>query len=276
MPRLVHANLGDCHDCNIEFTAAFDVNQTKVGRELPEAIFVEVSAKGFQVDRGMVVATGGEAVTHRHPLGGWMPPERHGMAFTMTTFYIIRHATNDLVGKVITGRRPGIGLNPEGRRQAEQLAKRLAREPIQIVYSSPRERAVETAVPLAKRLNLDIQISEAFDEIDFGDWTGLTFEQLAPLPKWQRWNSFRGVTRIPGGEMMCEVQTRMVMAIQGLHAEYPEQTIAVFSHGDPIRATLAYYLGVPLDLLQRIRVDPASVSIITLNEEGPEVLGMNG
>jgi probable phosphomutase (TIGR03848 family) len=194
----------------------------------------------------------------------------------MTTFFLIRHGSNDLVGKAIAGRLPGISLNREGKRQAERLAVRLAKEPIELIFSSPLERAIETAVPLAKRLGLDIQISDALNEIDFGDWTRQTFEHLETLPRWQQWNSFRSGTRIPDGELMLEVQLRMVAEIHRLRKEYPDQTLALFSHGDPIRAALAYYLGVPLDLFQRIEVDPASASILALSDFGPRILRLNG
>ena len=71
------------------------------------------------------------------------------------------------------------------------------------------------------------------------------------------------------------MQSRMVNEIQLLHQEYPEQTIAVFSHGDPIRSALAYYLGVPIDLFQRIDIDPASVNILTLSDYGPRIVCLN-
>ncbi|MDB6122262.1 MAG: Phosphoglycerate mutase [Pedosphaera sp.] len=193
----------------------------------------------------------------------------------MTTFYLIRHATNDTIGRTIAGRAPEISLNAEGRQQAEQLAKRLAKERINIIASSPLERAVETAVPLAKRLDLDVQITDAFTELDYGDWTKQKLEQLDTVPKWQQWNSFRSGHRIPNGEMMVEVQARMIAEIQRLRIQYPEQGIAIFSHGDPIRAVLAYYMGVPLDLFTRIEIDPASVSIILLNEYAPKILCVN-
>ena len=193
----------------------------------------------------------------------------------MTTFYLLRHASNDLVGKAIAGRMPGVSLNHQGQREAERLATRLGGEPIQMIFSSPLERAVETAVPLAKRLGLDIQISDALNEIDFGVWTKLTFEQLAELPAWQRWNSFRSGSRVPNGETMLEVQARVVGEIQRLRAEYPEQRLALFSHADPLRAALAYFLGVSLDLFQRIEMAPASVSILHLSEHGPRVECLN-
>jgi broad specificity phosphatase PhoE len=193
----------------------------------------------------------------------------------MTTIYLIRHGNNDFAGKAIAGRTPGISLNREGKRQADRLAVRLAEEPIEVILSSPLERAIETAVPLAKRLNLDIQISDALNEIDFGDWTRQTFEHLETLPRWQQWNSFRSGTRVPDGELMLEVQLRMVAELHRLRKAYPEQTLALFSHGDPIRVALAYYLGVPLDLFQRIEVSPASISMLALSDFGARIVCLN-
>lgn len=193
----------------------------------------------------------------------------------MSTFYLIRHAANDTIGVSIPGRTPGISLNREGRKQAERLAARLAGEPIQVIASSPLERSVETAIPLAKRLNQDVQISEQLTEVDFGDWSRQTLEQLEAVPKWRHWNSFRSGHRVPKGEMMVEVQARMVAEIQRLHTQYPGQTIAIFSHGDPLRSAIAYYLGVPLDLFQRIELSPASVSILVLDEHAPRIVCLN-
>ena len=193
----------------------------------------------------------------------------------MTTIYLIRHATNDTVGRIIAGRSAGVSLNAEGLRQAERLATRLARESIQIIVSSPLDRAVETAVPLAKRLGLDVQISEALTELDYGDWTKQKLEQLNAVPKWQQWNSFRSGHRIPNGEMMVEVQARIVAEIERLRDQYPEQGVAIFSHGDPIRSAIAYYLGIPLDLFQRIEINPASVSILLLDDYAPRIMCLN-
>ncbi|HWH67867.1 MAG TPA: histidine phosphatase family protein, partial [Candidatus Sulfotelmatobacter sp.] len=96
----------------------------------------------------------------------------------MTIFYLIRHGENDWVGKAIAGRSPGVHLNAAGRQQAEQLAKQLAAHPIQQLFSSPLERARETAEPLARRLGLEVQIAPALTEMDFGQWTGKTLAEL--------------------------------------------------------------------------------------------------
>jgi len=193
----------------------------------------------------------------------------------MNTFYLIRHGLNDMVGKAIAGWLPKVHLNKEGREQAERLASHLGAQPIQRIYSSPLERAQETAQPLAKKLNLQVQTADELGEVHYGDWNGQLNEALAAQPKWKQWNAFRTGTRIPKGEMMVEIQARMAGFIQKLRQEFPDETIALVSHGDPIRATLAYYLGIPLDLMLRFEVDPASISILKLDDHAPRVLCIN-
>ena len=116
----------------------------------------------------------------------------------MTTYLLIRHALCDPVGQTITGRTPGVSLNPAGRQQAETLASRLAGLPIVAVYSSPLERALQTAQPIAERRGLSVQQLEGLNEIDFGEWTGKTLAELKPVSEWQSFNSYRSGSRIPG------------------------------------------------------------------------------
>ena len=159
--------------------------------------------------------------------------------------------------------------------QALQLANRLRGKRVIAVYSSPLERALETAEPIARNAGVAVQTSDAFGEIHFGEWTGRTLEELAPLPEWQRFNTQRSTTRIPGGELMLEVQARVLSELQGLQTTYPEQTVAVVSHGDVIRAAVAHYAGIPLDLLSRFEISPASVSVVEVNEHGPRIVSLN-
>ncbi len=194
----------------------------------------------------------------------------------MATFLLIRHAENDLVGGGrIAGRMPGVHLNAKGREQAEKLAARLAGAGIARIFSSPLERALETAAPLAARLALEVEVREAFTEVGFGEWTGRQFDELRRHPRWRAFNTFRSGTRIPGGELAVEVQWRMVTEMERLREMYPELVIAVFSHGDPIKSALAYYAGVPIDLYKRFEISTASVTTIGLHEWGPKILGVN-
>lgn len=194
----------------------------------------------------------------------------------MTTFALIRHASHDLLGHAIVGRSPGVPLSQEGRRQAEFLAERLRPGSVEALHSSPLERARATAAPMAARLGLEIQIADELNEIDYGDWTSRTLADLHDLEEWQRFNLLRSTARIPGGEAMLEVQARMLRLIERLCSAHPEETIALVSHGDVIKAALAHCLGVPLDLFQRIEISPASISIIRVERFGPQVLLING
>jgi probable phosphomutase (TIGR03848 family) len=193
----------------------------------------------------------------------------------MTTLYLIRHGLTDLVGHTMAGRMPGVHLNETGRREAERLAEALAHAPIQRIYSSPLERARETAAPLAAKLGLDVRISEALNEVDVGDWTGKTIKELEPVELWKQWNQFRSGLRIPNGETMLEVQARMMGALESVRRKLPDGAVALISHGDPLRATLAYLLGAPLDMLLRFEVGPASVSIVHLHDWGAQVRCIN-
>lgn len=193
----------------------------------------------------------------------------------MDLILLIRHADNDMLGRAVAGRLPGVHLNATGREQARLLAERLAALPVKRLCSSPLERALETAEPLAQRLGLDVHIHPRLIEMDPGEWTGMEFSKLRELPEWQSFLSARGRVRMPGGERLTEVQARMVEEIETLRREYPDQMLALFSHGDPIRSALAFYAGIPLDFLARIEVSPASVSVIRFLQRGPQVLCIN-
>ena len=192
----------------------------------------------------------------------------------MTTLLLVRHALCDPVGKAVAGRAPGVLLNETGRAQAERLSERLAGLPIEALYSSPLERARETARPIAERLGLEVRLAPELLELDFGEWTGLTFEEVRASAAWQQFNSFRSCTRIPGGELMLEVQARAVAALERLRERHAGWVVAV-SHGDVIRAAIAHYVGIPLDLVQRLEVGPASVSALSFDAGGVRILRLN-
>src|SRR2546430_15512484 len=109
-----------------------------------------------------------------------------------------------MVGKTLAGRKSGVHLNKPGQEQAIRLAQKLAGAGLTNILSSPLERAIETAQPLATALGLQIQNKDAFNELDFGDWTGQTFVQLAEEQSWKTWNASRSTSRAPHGEMMIE------------------------------------------------------------------------
>lgn len=193
----------------------------------------------------------------------------------MTTFLLIRHAATDAIGQRLVSRSPLVRLNALGERQIEQLATRLALLPIAAIYSSPLERTVASAEAIAQPLGLSVSIEDALNEFEFGAWTGKTFDELNELSDWHDFNRFRSGTRAPGGESMLDVQQRMVGALENLRGRHPSQMVAIVSHGDPLRALLAYYMGIPLDLFQRIEIAPASVSVLELDGEAARVRRLN-
>lgn len=193
----------------------------------------------------------------------------------MTTFLLIRHAEHALGGQTIAGRAPDVHLSEKGQRDAEALAQTLAPLPIRAVYCSPLERTRQSAAPLAALLDLPVQMCESLLELEYGEWTGQTFDVLQACERWQLWNSFRSATRIPGGESMLEVQARVVAQLNELRASHRDECVALFSHGDVIRAALAYFLGVPLDLFLRIEISLASVSVVTVSDDNFWVVCVN-
>lgn len=152
---------------------------------------------------------------------------------------------------------------------------RLSDRPITAIYSSPLDRAVQTAEPLAERLGRKLQILDDITEIDFGVWQGMTLDQLKDDRLWSLFNTHRGTVAAPGGELMLEVQARMAKQLEDLRQRHPEETVAVFSHADVIKATLMLYLNMPLDWHLRLEISPASVSVLELAEWGPRIVAVN-
>jgi broad specificity phosphatase PhoE len=194
---------------------------------------------------------------------------------TGTTFHLVRHGDYPLIGRVLAGRTRGHSLSALGREQAERAAGVLAEGPIAAVAASPLERARQTAAPIAARCGLAVEVDPDLDEIDFGDWTGMDFAALHARPDWLAFNIFRSTAPIPGGETMLDAQRRGLAAINRLRLRFPDREVAVVSHGDVIKAVVAHFLAVPLDLFARIEIAPGSRSIVVVDETGARILGVN-
>jgi len=193
----------------------------------------------------------------------------------MTTFLLIRHAVTSDIGVRLSGRGRDPRLSPTGRSQAVMLAARLRRLRLGAVYASPLQRAIETATPIATSHALEIETCEAFCDLDFGDWTGRSFEELRDDPEWRAFNAARATCRAPGGERMDEVQRRAGAELERVHGRHPDATVAIVSHADVIRAVLLHYLGIPMELYARLEIDPASVSVLELRPGAIRLLRLN-
>lgn len=194
--------------------------------------------------------------------------------FMTTTLFLARHGAHADLGRTLTGRRGGAPLSEVGRADARRLARRLANEQVSIVQTSPRERARETAAIVAEHVGASLEVAPALDEIDFGDWTGRSFAELAGDPAWSSWNERRSDASIPGGEAMTAAVARAVAHLEQL-AEAAHGRVLCVSHCDIIRGVIAHYLGLPLDNLLRFDIDAGSLSAIVLEDWGARVTMLN-
>ncbi len=195
------------------------------------------------------------------------------MAVVACTFHLVRHAAHRLLGHVLAGRMAGVALSEAGREQAASLGRQLAGSGARMVVSSPLQRARETAVPIAAALGLDVAVEPGLNEVDFGAWAAQSFETLADAPGWDGWNRARGLAATPGGETMLAVQARAVAVLMQLRRG--GGTVVAVSHSDVIKAVLAYALGMPLDLLHRLEVEPASRSTLVIGADFAQVTAVN-
>lgn len=199
----------------------------------------------------------------------------------MPLILLVRHGENDYVKKGrLAGRLPGVHLNERGREQAQQVAKMLAEKQsdlqIKAVYSSPIDRTMETAQPIADALGLDIIQKDGLIEVDVGEWQDKKLKGLSRLKIWRAVQATPSVVQFPGGETFVAAQLRIVAALQDLVAAHDAKDVIVcVSHSDPIKLAIAYFIGVPLDLFQRLNISPASISSLWIGEGGVRLLQMN-
>jgi broad specificity phosphatase PhoE len=192
-----------------------------------------------------------------------------------TTIFLVRHAAHELLGRVLTGRTPGVRLGELGRAQSQRLAGRLGREQVSALYTSPLERARETAEPIGARLGVAPEVVEGLTDVEYGEWSDQTFEALGGDPRWERWNWAKATCRPPGGESLLDVQWRAVASIERVVEAHPDKGAVLVSHCDVIKSALAYYLGLAIDGILRFEISPASISTIAVGDWGAKVLGVN-
>jgi len=185
----------------------------------------------------------------------------------VNSILLIRHGENDVMKNRLAGRLPGTHLNEAGREQAFTLASVLENIPLQAIYSSPLERAIETAQPVAIPRNIAIQISPNLNELNYGSWEGKTYKQLMRLSLWKQLKKDPSSVRFPDGECLQEVKQRAVDEIERIHRSLQDkETAACFTHGDVIRLAISHYLDMPLNSFDRLCVNTTSVTMIVFNE----------
>jgi probable phosphomutase (TIGR03848 family) len=193
----------------------------------------------------------------------------------LTLLYLVRHGVTDHTGHRLSGWMEDVHLSEKGREQADAVAVMLAGIRFKAVYSSPIDRTVETARPIAARHDLGVRVRRNLGEVDYGTWTNRSFRSLARTKLWTTVQRYPSGARFPHGETLREVQTRAVTEVEKLVAQHPKQAICCVSHADVIRLALAHFMGIHIDLFQRIVIGPASVSVVGLDEDGPRILSLN-
>lgn len=199
----------------------------------------------------------------------------------MPLFLLIRHGENDYVKKGrLAGRMPAVHLNKKGVAQAQVLAaylvKRLADHPVKVIYSSPLERAMETAGPIAQSLCAEVLPRAGLIETEPGEWAGRSLKSLRRLKEWRKVQTTPALFRFPQGESIAEAQFRICQELKELALGHGDKdTLICISHSDPIKLAIAYFIGLPLDQYQRLQVSTASVNALFIGDSGSQLVALN-
>ena len=195
----------------------------------------------------------------------------------MPLLLLIRHGDNDFTKKhKLAGYTPNVHLNERGQTQAQALAEALKDVPIKAIYSSPLERAVETATPIAAARALEIQMEAGLLETNVGKWQGRSLAALRLQKHWKVVQSAPSRAQFPDGETFYECQTRIVAALDSISRKHkPQDIVACVFHADPIKLAVAHYIGLPLDHFQRLSCDTGSLSALYVGEAGANLIKLN-
>ncbi|MGD8812912.1 MAG: histidine phosphatase family protein [Anaerolineales bacterium] len=195
----------------------------------------------------------------------------------MALIHLVRHGDNNLVGKRLAGKLPGIELNLRGRTQAEALGAQFENDEIKAVYASPLERTMQTAEPIASRHALKVIPRPGLIELDIGSWQGKSLKSLRKRKLWNAVQYTPSMIRFPGGESYVEAQGRIVSELETLRNlhEDPKDIIVCVTHADIIKLAIAHYLGLHLDLFQRLAIATASISTLAFHDGIPRLVRLN-
>ena len=182
--------------------------------------------------------------------------------------HLIRHAVTADTGRILSGRLTGIPLSLEGVGMARLAADHLVGIGAVAVYTSPLQRCRETGRIIAEAASLPLLTDRSFVEVDYGTWSGRRLRDLYRLKAWQRLMRHPARFRFPEGETLGEVRSRAVSGLESLAERHGDEGVIVVSHGDVIRSLVCHYLGMDGDLIHRLDVAPASISVIDLDAGG--------
>jgi alpha-ribazole phosphatase len=170
-----------------------------------------------------------------------------------------------------------VPLNAVGRHQADALAQRLSGEEISAIYASDLQRAWETAAAIAAFHNLSIQADPRLREIRFGDWEGLTSEEIKERDpeSLTAWYDDPLQASPPGGETLNEVAQRAGAALAEITAHNPDKTVLIVAHGGILRVLLCLALEVSPTNYWRFRFGLGSLSEVSVEQTGTTLHSLN-
>ena len=192
--------------------------------------------------------------------------------------YLVRHGETESNRLGLALGQDDVPLNELGRRQAGQVARALARQPLAAVYSSPLQRALSTARAIAEPHGLEVRVEERLIEMDIGEVEGLTFAEVRSRYSefLEMWASPEGPTRpMPGGERLLDVQERAWSMVDELAARHGEEAVAAVSHNFVILSLLARVLGIELAQFRRLRHSVGAIAEVDFGPRRVSVLRLN-
>jgi probable phosphoglycerate mutase len=181
----------------------------------------------------------------------------------MTTIILVRHGQTAWNREERFRGRADVPLDEYGIRQAEATGRRVAAEwrPVAI-YSSPLSRAVQTAEAIAAPFNLSVNIQPSLVDIDYGDWQGLSTDEVHQ--KWPStldgWYNAPQLIRIPGGETLDDLRKRAMETITSLAAQHSSETIVLVGHTVINRIILLGVLGLGNERFWHIRQETCAIN----------------
>ncbi|RDI19939.1 putative phosphomutase (TIGR03848 family) [Rhodococcus sp. AG1013] len=197
------------------------------------------------------------------------------------TVILLRHGRSTAnTSRTLAGRSLGVALDDVGVEQAKGLIDRLSGVAIAEIVQSPLLRCEQTVAPLAIDRGLTPRTDERLAEVDYGQWTGRSLNDLVEEPLWRVVQQHASAAVFPDGEGLAQVQARAVAAVREhdrrLAEEHGRDVVWIAcSHGDVIKSVLADAVGSHLDGFQRIVTEPASISVVRYTATRPFVLRMN-
>jgi len=195
----------------------------------------------------------------------------------MTAIILARHGETDWnAGEIFRGR-VDVPLNDNGLRQAGLLGKYLSGEKIDIIYSSPLQRAVKTAQAVAARRRLTVSVVENLNDVDCGDWQGLLVREVKEkFPElYQDYLDTPEQVRFPGGETLEEVRSRVMPFVEDAVMRCGEGTIVLVSHRVVHKVLICALLGLGNSSFWNFRLDTGGITRFEFNGDRVVIISHN-